>query len=391
MQHFKRLLYLWLKKVVGWAQVDVRGNGVWGTVGDWDNPVVATRTDGVTDATNPRRFTAAGMTAVSDGVEPGDYLLVFPTAAPATAGGFGDATRNGFYQVATVVSETEVWVNAWHGVHTDGLPLGESGLTFEVHRFRTSALMPIDDDAWVLEGTGVGGTFHLKCVNDRSINYGGGHQFEVSPWPDWLPGTHLWSAAPPRHTTAPSVGWSHLADRSIVFAYADLTQVFVVFRSYGSNGVANDFGGLYAGDVDPFHPASDPRPVVLGVWKDASIGDVFTRWQSTYGVQQIAADDSTYKQARLSNLVVKRGDASELLNDPFRNRSWFSGRWIRLPVLMTEEEVGFVELRGQLKGIWRTHEYGPADFTPVGANLEWLRIANLLMPWNGSKQLRTVY
>lgn len=392
MQHAKRLIYLWLKKVVGWTEIDIKGNGSWGSSALWDAPIVSVLTDGATDATNARKFTSATAAFVSSGVVAGDLILVRPTAAPATAGGFADAKRNGFYKISSVVSETEIRVHTWYGVHTDGLSLGETGLTFEVHRFNTSALMPIDEDQVVLAGTGTGGTFHMRMRNDRNVNYGGGWLWEVSPWADWLVGSHAWSAAPARHTnsTTMNAGVASTDDLVYLWGFADLTQFFIVSIGYDVNGNRNNRGVVYCGDIDAFHPGVDTRPVVVMHGKDY-LTDMWQGFSKFNGVQQIASDDLTLKEARLSYLGVNQNNNSPLLEDSVqRSRSWYSGRWIRMPVLVTEEDAGFEEIRGQLKSIWRTHEYGPQSFTPVGASLEWLRIGNLLMPWNGSKQFRYI-
>lgn len=392
-QHAKRLIYLWLKKVVGWSEIDIKGNGAWGSANRWDEPITSPRTDGASDATNPRKFTAAGMTAISDGVVEGDVVMIRPTAAPLTAGGFADPTRNGFYMVSQVVSETELRLHTWFGVHTDGLPLGESGLNFEIHRFHTSALMPIDEDQFVLEGTGVGGTFHMHCRNDHNINYGGGWQWDISPWPDWIAGsTHAWSAAPSRHTTVSNRagGGSSGAARCNVWGYADLTQVFVVIQGVNTSLQQQDVGALYVGDISPFHAVADPRPVVVMRMDNRSLLNLWNGIQISGSLYQIGADNLTQKTANLCNLVVNQNNTQALLGHQHHTRSWYSGRWVRVPVMVTEEEAGYEELRGQIKGIWRTHYYGPQLFTPVGASLEWLRIGNLLMPWNGSKQFRLV-
>ena len=309
----------------------------------------------MSDLTNPRKFTSATAAFQTNLVEEGDVILIRPTAAPLTAGGFADATRNGFYMVSQVMSETEVRLHTWFGVHTDGLPLNETGLTFEVHRFRTSALMPIDEDQFVLEGTGLGGTFHLNCRNDRNVNYGGGWLWEVSPWPDWIAGaTHAWNNSPSRHTvaTTAAIGGSSV-DKCWMYGFADLTQFFIWFRGVEWNGNLVDVRCIYAGDIDPFHPASDPRPVVTNWGKD-SLVDIWLS-MNAQGVESIGADNLTQKNANHQNLCVNQNNAQELLEDSsYRRRSWHSGRWVRLPVLIGETETGFEELRGQFRPILRT-------------------------------------
>lgn len=379
MQHIKRLIYLWLKNVVGWTQVDIKGNGFWGSAGNWDNPLSALVTNGATDATDPTKLTSATSTWVTDTVTTGDLALII---------GFADPARNGFYTVQKTPGEGEIRIQPWNGVHTDGLPLGEIGLSVVIHRLHTSALMPIDDDAWILEGTGVGGTFHLRCVNDRTINYGGGWEFDISPWPDWLVGTHVWDT-PSRHTSLPNKAWNSGADICWVYAVADLDFVFVWFRSYGWTFNAVETGLLYAGDIDAYHPGFDPRPVVIALgqntlWNEPNDLNEFSR--------MIGADDLTEVTAIHMGARFARDDASnDMLSGNFRTRSWHTDRFMRYPIILTCEQAGFEEVRGQLKHITRGHQVGPRYVTPIGSARDQLRLGWANMPWNGSKQLRYVF
>lgn len=378
LQHLKRLLFLWLKHVVGWTQVDVRGGASWGSLGNWDNPQSAQVTNGATDATNPAILTSATATWVTDSVAIPDLALVI---------GFTDPARNGFYQVQAVDAEGQLRIQTWNGVHTDGLPLNETGLSITIYRMHTTALLPSDDDAWILEGTGVGGAFHLRCVNDQSINYGGGWEFDISPWPDWLVGTHVWNNSPSRHTSLPNLGWNSATAIAQVWGVADLDFMFIVVRGFNVNLSANDEGLMYAGDIDRFHVASDPNPVVIALGKDAAFNEVadlqqYLRW--------IGGDNTTEVTGEILNPTYARDDSSHVLDGVFRTRSWHTDRFMRYPLSLACDTAGLEELRGQLKHLTRGHQYGPREYTPIGAARDQLRFGRVLIPWNGSLQLRNI-
>ncbi len=387
-QHVKRLLYLWLKKVVGWTEHDIRGGGSWGAVGNWDNPLVSLKTDGATDSSDVRKFTSATALFITNGVTEQDYLFVRPASAPTPTGGFTDPTRNGFYRILRVVSESEIWVETWNGVHTDGLPLSESGLNFEIHRFTGTSHFPTNGDQWVMEGTGIGGTFHLRQHHDYAYNYGGGVQFDISPWPDWDNVGHAWLAAPPRHTTFVNNGCEPYCDVGWIWAIADLTHVIIFVRYYNTGFSAQDIWFMYAGDIEAFHPTQDTRPVVILNQAQNSSWNVLTqtsnRWVDPDGTTERSTVHPIYH-------TQYAGNSGALGDNQRRNRSYHSQRFVRWPVILAEDVAGGEELRGQLKSLRWMSNYSLRMFTPFGAARDQICLSDYLaMPWNGSKQNRWV-
>jgi hypothetical protein len=376
-----RLLYLWLIKVVGWASVDTQGSR-------WNDPKEA-QTDGATDASLPYKFTSATADFVTNCIV-GDHLLVCPTAAPATAGGFTDATRNGFYRIDQIIDANTVYVDTWSGVDTDGLPLGESGLNFEVHRFTDpSNTLPQNDDFWVARGTGTGGDFDLYCLNNSIGNYGYA-KFSISPWDDWDAGAHAWKT-PARYTTETYINNSPHTDICWCYGFADLTQAFFYYKGFGFGFDSQWPQYWYFGDIEPFNASDDPRPVVLiyGSPGNTTLENQLNYMQSN--VRMIGPDLNVVDSGKLIRVTYYNGSSTGILTQPVRNRSYYSGKLIQLPLLVGYNGAGQTELRGRLKNVYNTNTYGARFMTPIGDTLDAMKFGDLTFPWNGSKQFRYLY
>ena len=64
---------------------------------------------------------------------------------------------------------------------------------------------------------------------------------------------------------------------------------------------------------------------------------------------------------------------------------------MELPLLVGCSDLGQTELRGSLKNVYYTHEYGARYMTPVGDSLDAMKMTNIMYQWNGSKQYRVFY
>ena len=376
-----RLFYLWLTKVVGWASVDTQGSR-------WDSPE-ETGVDGATDASIPYKFTSATADFVTNCII-GDHLLVCPTAAPATAGGFTDATRNGFYQINRIVDANTVYVDIWNGVDVTGFPLGESGLNFEVHRFSDPAnTLPQNDDFWVARGTGTGGDFDLRCLNNSVGNYGFA-KFSISPWDDWDAVAHAWKT-PPRHTTETYIGNEPSTDLCWCYGFADLTQAVFYYKGFEWNLSSKYPQYWYFGDIEPFNGGDDPRPVVLiyGSPGNSTLENQLNYMQNN--VRMVSHDLTVVDNGKLIKPTFYNGNNTALLATSTRNRSFYSGKLMQLPILVGYASAGQTELRGRLKNVYITSTYGARFMTPIGATLDVMKFGDLTFPWNGSKQYRYIY
>jgi hypothetical protein len=374
-----KLWFLWLKKVVGWSQVDINGSR-------WDN-AVESGTNGATDATLTYKFTSSGASFTSN-CAAGDQLMIAPTSPPATSGGFSDATRNGFYWINQVVDDETLYVDTWRGVHTDGLPLSESGLNYEVHRFRTGGTyLPQNDDFWVLAGTGTGGDFHMYLLNDSVQNYAYS-QIWVSPWDDWDAGTHAWKS-PARYTSKSNYNNDPHTDKCLCYGFADLTHCFFYYRGYDYNWAAKLPQWFYVGDIEPFNPTDDPRPVVLNTGHTGNT-TVTNTYTYMYDKVRMVSHDLTQQTAGLLKMSLYIDSSTGILDGTTRASSRFSGKYYHTPLVVVEDTTGKTEVRGRLKNCYFTHDNGPRIFTPVGTSLDLLRLSNVSIKWNGSKQFYVI-
>jgi len=374
----RRMLWNWMVKVIGYTDLEKSG-------ANWDNPQLGPITDGATDATDVRRFTSStgGFTAAMEQ----SFLLVFPTAAPATAGGFTDATRNGFYRIKRVFDTNTISVETFNGVHSDGLPLSETGLRFEVHNFRPVAELPVDTNYFVIRGTGVGGSWDAKWTEDYAANYGP-TRIQVSPFADWVagapgsfsPGTRLTSEAQLNHQALSDISW--------VWAVGDLTQIIVWIRYFDTAFVGQEGQFIYLGDVIPFHAAQDTKPVVVS---NGALGAPLDELPS-FSFRMLAADDTTALTAGHAYLSQHAGTATAFHGINLTARSQHSGRFVRSPIVLYTNSAGNEEIRGQLKSLDHGHSFGPRGPIPFGTTFDRIRFfTQMNAPWNGSKINRYVF
>lgn len=386
-QQMKRVVYNWLTKIVGWAHVDDESGDP--TV-SWATPElggVGGIADGVSDLTDADKFTSAtgGFSALTP-LTKRYYLLVK---------GFADSTRDGFYLIDTVISNNELRLRKEYSLHTDGLPLNETGLTWWVFDFYSDSLRPYakaDPAWWVLAGTGVGGTFHLRCQNVRTYNYMR-DQYDISPYPDWDAVGNAWQTPPNRYTAIAGDQQEPYGDSGLLFGVADSDKRTAVFwlRQYDHDlnaGYSNPIV-YYFGDMVPFRPTQDTRPVVCYA------NTLSSSWTITGNVTfiKMIADDNSQQDGRILYPSRQRNDGASIHDGNRRTRSYHSGRVFRVPYLLATEASGAEEVRGYLKDyLMMGHLYGDRAGTPFGSARDMIRLGgNITMRFNGSRQYYYIF
>lgn len=380
-RHIRRLLFLWLTKVIGWSNLETSGS-------KWDSAQLGPLTDGATHASNIRRFSSAtgGFISAMEGA----FLLIKPTAAPATAGGFADPTKNGFYRINRVYDTNTIDVDVLQGVHTDGLPLSESGLNFEVHDFQPSSELPSDGDYFVVRGVGTGGNFDAKFTEDYGVNYAP-TRIILSPFGDWVAGAPGSFSPGTRITDESRLDHQPFADRAWIWAVGDLTQMIVWVRYFNTAYSAQDSQFIYLGDITPFHPVQDTNPVVV---VNATLGGSLDEISAirASSTKMLGADDTTSITPKLIYSSEHANSAAGWHSGSREDRSYHSGRYARTPLIVYSNTVGNIEIRGQYKNLDHGHFNGPRGPVPFGTSRDRIRFfTQCSAPWNGSKINRYVY
>lgn len=382
---YRKLIFNWLVKVCGWE--DIEHSAISGD--RYDDPQL-TGTDGATDASDPTIFTSA--TGGFDSTMVGSQLLVCPTSPPAPSGGFLDPERNGFYFIRAVLDTNTLQLDQWRGVHTDGVPLSESGLNFEILRFRSySTYAPVLNDYFVIRGTG-GNTnqFDFK-VTEVSGNYRR-WDLQLSPFADWVAGSPGSFSPSTRLTGVANLDGGYGSDYAKVFGVADQSHAIIYIRDYADNGAinANPYV-IYIGEIDSFNPLNDARAFVLGA-REYDSGNMLNTMDTN--LLTLGADDVTALNSSVGYVSYNTYSTSNALTGHGRARSDFSGRFVQTPLFIFEESAGFPEVRGTMRNWYMGHDNGGGDTTilyPFGTNLNKLRINNTVIDWNGSRVLDNVY
>jgi len=382
-QQMRRVIYNWLTKVVGWSHVDDESGD---PSTSWATPEIGGSggiSDGVSDATDGEKFISAtgGFSALTPATK--RYFLLVT--------GFSDSTRDGFYLVDRVVSDNEIRLQAEYSLHTDGLPLNETGLTWWVFDFYSWATRPGktgNTTWWVIEGTGVGGAFHLRCQNNTSVAYMK-DQFDISPFDDWDNVAHSWKT-PARHTAVFGDQTGRFADSGLLFGVADSDKHTAVFwlRQYEYDLQTGQSYPIvyYFGDLVPFRPTDDTRPVV-GIADTCGVD-----WKFDGDVNQIA-DDYTQIAARALYVSQQQAVGTSVHDGNRRVRSYHSGRVFRVPWIVATEDSTHEEIRGYLKDLlMQGHAYGDRQGTPFGTSRDMIRLGgDVTMRFNGSRQYYYIF
>jgi hypothetical protein len=142
-QFFVRWLFEWLTRVVGWAVVDKYVGAP-----KWDNVVASGST---CTSTTTRRLEITSGSYVISAADEGSFLTITGFGSPYQ-------TRDGIYRlrrfIGAVGSVYTVELDIDFGVHSDGIPVGHSGLTWRLWA-GTTAYCPDTTSYWaVLKGKG---------------------------------------------------------------------------------------------------------------------------------------------------------------------------------------------------------------------------------------------
>ncbi len=364
-RHMRRVLYLFLKHVVGWTEVSKVGS-------NWDNPSLAGAADGATHASDAEIFNSA--TGGFSGIDPKSttsrfYLLVT---------GFADSTRDGFYLIKQVITDNQILIDApYCGVHTDGLPLNETGLTWRVEDFKSSSLVPANNDEYYLRSTGIGGNFQVHCKNISTTYYQ--DTFRVSP----DDGSH-WTA----YTTNT---FDAAEESGLLFGVADATHAYFYIRGYtGDMGAGNNYPATYYfGDITAFRPTVDTKPVVCFAQRT---GSDWRAWGALLdGPIRSLTDGNVQISHVLIHPTLHGASATGVLDNARKTRSYYSGRFIRFPLIVVSTNNSYPEVRGYLKSVDGMHHYGDRIGTPFGTGRDRLKIGRASIPWNGSKQYYYIF
>jgi hypothetical protein len=390
-RHMRQMLWWWLTKVVGWQDIEESGF----SIGD-----VLTGTDGATDASDPTLFTSAtgGFTSAMEDC----YLLIHPSSAPATAGGFTDPTRNGLYQIRRRFDTNTISIEPLWGVlapdpysspaEPGGLPLNETGLNFTVLDLHTATYLITTTDYAVIRGTGTGGTFDVRIREDYSANYAP-NRFTVSPFADWSAGAPGSFSPGTRECAESQKNFQPFSDFGYVWAYADLTQVVVWTRYYNVTAAPTqqEDSFFYIGDIVPFHASSDPRPVICidGTPNASTDYEIDATRDNVLG---LAGDDTTQQTGNLIYPSAYANVATPMTGFNTTQIAQHSARYGRLPLVVTDRNAPTTnEVRGPLKNVTMGHQFGPSGPIPLGVARNRLRLTIFEIPWNGSRVNRKAH
>ena len=365
-RQMRRAIFLWLKYVVVWVEVSKTGS-------NWDNPSIAGAADGATHASDPSIFNSA--TGGFSGIDPQSTTQRFY----AIITGFTDATRDGFYLIQRVITDNQVLIDVpYCGVHTDGLPLSETGLTWSVHELKSNALLPGVGDEYYLRGTGIGGSFQMHCLSDNVISWSQ-DKFRVSP----DDGSN-WTAYTAGENEAQQ-------DSGLVFGVADMTHAYFFVRYYDEDMLAGSWypSTYYFGDITAFRPAVDTNPVVCFAERTDSNWSI---WSSLIAgpIKSLTAGNIQIDHTCLYP-SIHGNDGNALLGGIRKVRSYYSGRFVRRPIIVVSNDNSYPEVRGYLKSVDATHFYGDRVGTPFGTGRDRLKLVGGSIPWNGSKQYYYIF
>lgn len=374
---FSRWLFEFATQICGWAARDSYSVG--------SGSYTATRGTGINGASvaaTPQQFNITGDGYnFASGVDNGRYLTI--TGFPA---GFED--RNGIYRIVNVISSKIVELDIRFSVHDAGIPHPSTGLTWRLWGAEATDV-PSHNAAnyGVIRGAGtVGGAYSFDCKFQLQTTESDFPQFQVGPWGTWTPGAPgSWSDA--RNTAAFDQWYANSCNNCRVWAAGDSDRIIVCIRELD---VALIWNMLYLGEIDPFYPTVDPKPVM--VWHgNNSTNDVLTLFgmgntggTMYFGGRGLAEDD-------LTTLTYY---ATYFQTSPTSNYQWTSGlprRWssrtrriYRQSFMVESRTASHMELRGSLRRVW----LGGRELlraSPFGRNAEFLHVVGgLIVPWNGS-------
>jgi len=348
----------------------------------WD-ATDATGVNGASVVGHTDRFEITGDAyTFTQAIDQGSYLTIT---------GFADPKRNGIYRIVNVLTSKIVQLDVKHGVHEDGIPTLQSGLTWRLWNGNRAATVPAVSTWCVLVGTyrNASGTFHLKITTgNTSAGQAGFPQFQLSPYATWNAGSHAFDAGPPspinnRAAVENYPGYSG----SLVWAIGDQNAFIIFWRDTYNNTI----GVTYIGEFTPFYPGVDPKPATCQHGNnqnyDNTIGSGYDGTAPTWNASglMLGADQLTTTNATLCVPAVLYDEATNRMKGGLRKWSGFSTKHFRHEIAIRCIDAGQYEWRGKLIDMWVTGASNDR-FMPFGASLEYLHCCGgLVIPWNGSK------
>jgi len=308
----------------------------------------------------------------------GRYLTITGMTVPS---------RNGIYRITDVLTSKIVKFNAKVCVHEDGIPPGETGLTWRLWENSASYYPPADSWAILQGAYSVGGNWHLKVRASNSCPY-----FALGPYATWDAGTHAWSATDARNTSdyQPSNDESFgFASYGTLFACVDQNKIIVWVANTGRYKTRGFF--LYVGEFTAFHPSVDPGPmVVIGCLAEAGIYQIFGSSGTDFlgtksGGRWLAPDNRTTLTCYGEVPSIITGINWPIEYSIMQRWSAFNRKLQLQRVMMMYPSVPHTERRGLLKDIWSITGLNER-LTPFGPSREYIHFGmGVCTPWNGSK------
>jgi len=376
-----RWLYEFATQICGWAAYDnndakwtaVNGSGVSGAsvVGAVDRFEVTGDAYNFVHATDAGRYlTITGMTGAN-------------------------RFRNGIYRILSVISSKVVVLDIKRGVHEEGIPLAQSGLTWRLWTGIVAGVTLPAASTWAV----MRGAYRVASGNFDILLTAGlaGYlepQFTLSPYATWDAGANAWAAGPPGPTTQSvtfTVGYTQKISR--VWAVGDQNVIMVSWIPTNP-GYGQFVHHFYLGEITPNYPAVDPKPSIIAYGGsnniDAVIGAGATGqtggslW-TLGGGRMLAADQLTSLPVYLSIPTCLATDGTNRLAGLLNRWSARTKKFYRHEVTALSIAASNNEWRGRLIGL---QACGAANVRamPFGASLEYLHtFGGIVFPWNGSK------
>jgi hypothetical protein len=242
-------------------------------------------------------------------------------------------------------------------------------------------------------------TFHVKLdvwsASSDPYYFGAA---SVSPWPTWNAGTNAWDDD--RHTAQIVNYGSQPLDRigsCRMWAVADKECATFYFRTEkGYYGWAQSWWIYQFGEIETFHPESDPRPVGLMCAgsryddRNYAIG-TGANWLfrgPSGGLFMMGWDEITSLTYYLMFPHSPYSSDYNWLSRMIRRKSMWSHKLPHMRLMVECRTTGYMELRGLLKHMTYINQQQGWAMEPFGAARELIHmIGGLVFPWPaGCKQ-----
>lgn len=376
---FSRWLVEYLVQICGWTVHDA-------VAGNWTN-YVDSGAGGSVDGSNSALFSIGASAFDFTSTDLGAYLTLTGFSARF-------ASRNGIYRIRRIVTTKIVELEVEQCMHEDGLPVGETGISWKLWR-PTASYVPISTNVIVLKGTGTYGggyNFHLH-INVRATN-SYFPELIMSPFGSWDSGSHAWLDSKRTSTKGIDNYSASLTntDTIRVWSAGDTDRLVFMFR-VEDDAYAWHFG--YIGEIDVSDSTVDPKPCILWTGSNAgnaTVGDDLNTLFGTppagtayNGGHWLGYDDVTTVVGYATFAHCASSSDTNWMSDTQRMWQQPSRRRIRQAIVCECRTSGYMELRGTLRRAWLTARDMPR-LIHYGTNGEYLHIiGGLTIPWFNSK------